>query len=106
MPCLDEAETVAACVAEALHALESAGLDGEVVVPVAVRGYGAALAGGFAAARGRYVVMGDADLSYDFGSVPDFVRALETGADLVMGSRFLGGIEKGAMPPLHRWLGN
>src|ERR1700690_2597509 len=127
MPCLDEAETVAACVAEALHALESAGLDGEVVVadngstdgsrelpaqagarvvPVAVRGYGAALAGGFAAARGRYVVMGDADLSYDFGSVPDFVKALDTGADLVMGSRFLGGIEKGAMPPLHRWLGN
>ena len=127
MPCLNESETVAGCVAEALDALESAGLDGEVVVadngstdgsrelaeragarvvPVAARGYGAALAGGFAAARGRYVVMGDADLSYDFGAVPDFVKALDAGADLVMGSRFRGVIESGAMPPLHRWLGN
>src|ERR1019366_4721296 len=98
MPCLNEAETVARCVVEALAALESAGLDGEVVVAdngstdgsrelagragarvvsVAARGYGAALAGGFAAARGRYVVMGDADLSYDFGAVPDFVKALD-----------------------------
>jgi hypothetical protein len=127
MPCLNESETVALCVAEALQALESAGLDGEVVVAdngstdgsrdlaeragarvvlVEVRGYGAALAGGFAAARGRYVVMGDADLSYDFGEVPGFVKALDAGADLVMGSRFRGEIEKGAMPPLHRWLGN
>ncbi|MGA7993208.1 MAG: glycosyltransferase family 2 protein, partial [Thermoanaerobaculia bacterium] len=79
---------------------------GARVVPVATRGYGAALAGGFAAARGTYVVMGDADLSYDFAAVPDFVKALEAGADLVMGSRFSGHIEKGAMPPLHRWLGN
>ena len=127
MPCLNEAETVARCVAEAFAALAKAGLDGEVVVadngstdgsqalaeaagarvvPVGGRGYGAALAGGFAVARGTYVVMGDADLSYDFGSVPDFVNALYTGADLVMGSRFKGGIEEGAMPPLHRWLGN
>jgi hypothetical protein len=127
MPCLNEAETVAGCVAEALAALTRAGIDGEVlvadngstdgsrelaaragarVVTVATRGYGAALAGGFAAARGRYVVMGDADLSYDFGAVPDFVKALDAGADLVMGSRFQGVIEKGAMPPLHRWLGN
>ena len=127
MPCLNEAETVARCVAEARAGLERAGLDGEVVVAdngstdgsqalaesagarvVAVpeRGYGSALAGGFAAARGRYVVMGDADLSYDFGAVPDFVKALDAGADLVMGSRFKGVIEKGAMPPLHRWLGN
>ncbi|MDL2719141.1 MAG: glycosyltransferase, partial [Acidobacteriota bacterium] len=94
MPCLNEAETVARCVAEALAALAKAGLDGEVVVadngstdgsqtlaeaagarviPVPGRGYGAALAGGFAAARGTTIVMGDADLSYDFGAVPDFV---------------------------------
>lgn len=127
MPCLNEARTVARCVAEARGALERAGLEGEVlvadngstdgsqalaqaagarVVPVPARGYGAALAGGFAAARGTYVVMGDADLSYDFGAVPDFVAALEAGADLVMGSRFAGRIEEGAMPPLHRWLGN
>jgi hypothetical protein len=127
MPCLNEAETVARCVAEARTALAAAGLDGEVlvadngstdgsrelaesagarVVAVLERGYGAALAGGFAAARGRYVVMGDADLSYDFGAVPEFVKALDAGADLVMGSRFLGVIEEGAMPPLHRWLGN
>ena len=79
---------------------------GARVVLVDARGYGAALAGGFAAARGRYVVMGDADLSYDFGAVPDFVKALDAGADLVMGSRFRGAIERGAMPPLHRWLGN
>ncbi len=127
MPCLNEAETVGRCVAEALDALAKAGLAGEVVVAdngssdgsqalaqaagarvVAVpnRGYGAALAGGIAAARGAYVVMGDADLSYDFGAVPDFVKALDAGADLVMGSRFRGRIEEGAMPPLHRWLGN
>ncbi len=127
MPCLNEAETVARCVAEALEALANAGLDGEVVVAdngstdgsrelaeragarvvlVDARGYGAALAGGFAAARGRYVVMGDADHSYDFGAVPDFVKALDAGADLVMGSRFRGAIERGAMPPLHQWLGN
>ena len=127
MPCLNEAETVGRCVAEAVAALRAAGLPGEVlvadngstdgspalaeaagarVVAVPGRGYGAALAGGFAAARGTYVVMGDADLSYDFGAVPEFVKALEAGADLVMGSRFAGRIEDGAMPPLHRWLGN
>jgi Glycosyl transferase family 2 len=127
MPCLNEAETVARCVAEARAALAKARLDGEVlvadngstdgsrelaegagarVIAVSERGYGAALASGIAAARGRYVVMGDADLSYDFGAVPHFVEALDAGADLVMGSRFKGVIEKGAMPPLHRWLGN
>jgi glycosyltransferase involved in cell wall biosynthesis len=127
MPCLNEAETVAACVKEALDAIARAGLAGEVivadngstdasrevaagagakVVPVPERGYGAALLGGIAAARGRYVVMGDADFSYDFGVIPHFVRALEAGADLVMGSRFKGAILPGAMPPLHRWVGN
>ena len=127
MPCLNEAETVGRCVAEARAALLAAGLAGEVlvadngstdgsqglaeaagarVVTVSARGYGAALAGGIAGARGTYVVMGDADLSYDFGAVPEFVKALEEGADLVMGSRFAGRIEEGAMPPLHRWLGN
>jgi hypothetical protein len=111
IPCLNEAETVAACVKEALAVLDRARLAGEVivadngstdgsrelaaaagsrVVAVPERGYGAALLGGIAVSRGRYVVMGDADMSYDFGSIPDFVRALEAGADLVMGSRFKG----------------
>jgi glycosyltransferase involved in cell wall biosynthesis len=127
MPCLDEAETVARCVRTARSALEAAGIPGEVlvadngstdgsreiaaqagarVVPVADRGYGSALRGGFAAARGTYVVMGDADDSYDFAEVPAFVRKLEEGHDLVMGSRIRGRIEPGAMPFLHRWLGN
>jgi glycosyltransferase involved in cell wall biosynthesis len=127
MPCLNEAETLERCVRRALEALAAAGLAGEVivadngstdgsqeiatragarVVPVAERGYGAALLGGIAAAKGRHVVMGDADDSYDFGEVPAFVARLEEGNDLVMGSRFRGRIEPGAMPPLHRWLGN
>ena len=127
MPCLNEAETLERCVRRALEALAVAGLPGEVivadngstdgsqeiaaragarVVPVPERGYGAALLGGIAAARGRHVVMGDADDSYDFGEVPAFVARLEEGHDLVMGSRFRGRIEPGAMPFLHRWLGN
>lgn len=127
LPCLNEAETVALCVKAALAALERSGLTGEVlvadngstdgsqelaraagarVVLVPQRGYGAALLGGIAAARGRTIVMGDADMSYDFGAVPEFVKAMDAGAELVMGSRFRGGIEPGAMPPLHRWLGN
>jgi glycosyltransferase involved in cell wall biosynthesis len=127
MPCLDEAATVARCVERALGAIARLGISGEVivadngssdgsrelaaaagarVVPVAERGYGAALLGGIEAARGRYVIMGDADLSYDFGAIEPFVRELEGGADLVMGNRFRGGIQPGAMPWLHRYVGN
>ena len=127
MPCLDEAETLERCVRRAVEAIAAAGIAGEIivadngstdgsqeiarragarVVDVPERGYGAALLGGIATARGRHVVMGDADDSYDFGEVPAFVAKLEEGYDLVMGSRFRGRIEPGAMPFLHRWLGN
>ena len=127
MPCLNEAATVGGCVAKARGFLERAGIEGEVliadngssdgsrelaegagarVVKVAERGYGAALAGGIAAARGRYVIMGDADDSYDFGQLEGFVAKLREGYPLVMGNRFRGGIRKGAMPLLHRYLGN
>ena len=127
MPCLDEAETVGRCVAKARGFLERSGIDGEVlvadngssdrsaeiarqagarVVEVAQRGYGRALAAGIASARGRYVVMGDADDSYDFGRLEAFVEKLREGYPLVMGNRFRGGIRPGAMPALHRYLGN
>ena len=76
------------------------------VVPVAARGYGAALAGGIEAARGRFVIMADADGSYDFSSLEAFLAQLRAGSQLVMGNRFAGGIATGAMPPLHRYLGN
>lgn len=127
MPCLNEAETIEACVRAALLGIERVGLSGEVVVadngstdgsqalattagarviPVATRGYGAALAGGIAAARGRWVIMGDADSSYDFSNIQLFVAQLTAGHDLVIGDRFAGGIMPGAMPVLHRYLGN
>jgi glycosyltransferase involved in cell wall biosynthesis len=127
MPCLNEAATVGTCVAKARQFLDRAGIAGEVlvadngsddgspaaaeragarVVQVAERGYGAALAGGIAAARGRYVIMGDADDSYDFARLDGFVDKLREGYPLVMGNRFRGGIRKGAMPLLHRYLGN
>jgi hypothetical protein len=127
MPCLDEAETVAVCVQKARAFLERAGVSGEVlvadngstdgsqqlargagarVVDVATRGYGAALIAGIDAARGTYVIMGDADNSYDFSDLYGFLLELRGGADLVMGNRFEGRIEPGAMPRLHKYLGN
>ncbi len=127
MPCLNEARTVEACVKSALGFLRAAGINGEVLVAnngstdnssllaatagarvlqVPFRGYGAALIAGIEAARGRYVIMGDADSSYDFSRLDGYVQRLRSGADLVMGNRFQGGIEAGAMPFLHRYLGN
>jgi hypothetical protein len=127
MPCLNEAETLETCIRKARAYLDGAGVNGEVLIadngstdgsqdiaekagarvtPIPQRGYGAALIGGIKAARGRFVIMGDADDSYDFSALDPFVVELRSGADLVMGNRFKGGIAKGAMPPLHRYLGN
>jgi hypothetical protein len=127
IPCLNEAQTLGTCVRKALTFLAEERVAGEVlvvdngstdgspaiasalgarVVRAERRGYGAAIAAGIAAARGRYVIMGDADDSYDLGNLAAFLDALHAGADLVMGNRFRGGIEKGAMPRLHRYLGN
>jgi len=130
MPCLNEADTLAVCIEKALRALRDANINGEVViadngstdgsqeiaarcgarvVPVSARGYGNALMGGIAAARGRYVIMGDADDSYDFLEAPKFVEKLREGFDLVQGCRLPWGggtVLPGAMPFLHRWLGN
>jgi glycosyltransferase involved in cell wall biosynthesis len=130
MPCLNEADTVATCVRKARQALDTHAICGEVivadngstdasrtlaenegarVVPVAERGYGSALMGGIAAARGRYVIMGDADDSYDFGEIPRFVDKLRQGQDLVQGCRLPRGggrVLPGAMPWSHRWIGN
>ena len=127
MPCLNEAETLAACIAKAQGYLARAGVAGEIVVadngstdgsqaiaerlgarvvPVADRGYGNALHAGISAARGRYVILGDSDDSYDFSELGGFLERLRAGDALVMGNRFRGGIRPGAMPPLHRYLGN
>jgi glycosyltransferase involved in cell wall biosynthesis len=127
MPCLNESRTLGSCVKKARDTIERLGIDGEVivadngstdgsqsiaeelgarVVPIAARGYGSALRGGIAAARGKFVVMGDSDESYDFAQLGDFVRKLREGDDLVMGNRFRGGIRPDAMPFLHRFLGN
>jgi len=127
MPCLNEAETLATCIQAAQRALQKLGVRGEVVVAdngstdgslviarelgarvvdVPRRGYGNALIGGIEAAQGEFVVMGDADASYDFGAIGPMIERLRTGDDLVVGNRFLGGIERGAMPWSHRWVGN
>jgi hypothetical protein len=127
LPCLNEAETLAVCIKKALTSIDELGIRGEVVVAdngstdgsqqiaadcgarvvdVAEKGYGAALMGGIRAASGTYVIMADADDSYDLSGLEPFYSALQDGADLVVGNRFKGGIEKGAMPALHRYLGN
>jgi glycosyltransferase involved in cell wall biosynthesis len=127
MPCLDEARTLPSCIRKAQAFLACAGLEGEIlvadngssddsreiaqllgarVIAVAARGYGNALRAGIEMASGKYVIMGDADDSYDFLNLDGFVRKLEEGYDLVVGNRFAGGIMPGAMPTLHRYVGN
>ena len=127
MPCLNEATTLAICIAKAKRSIKTLGIEAEVlvadngssdgsqeiaitcgarVIPVTERGYGAALRAGIAAAFGRYVIMADADDSYAFDAIGPFYRQLQAGYQLVMGNRFRGGIAPGAMPPLHRYLGN
>ena len=130
MPCLNESDTLAVCIEKAQRALRESGVAGEVIVAdngstdgsveiaerlgarvvhVPAKGYGSALMGGIAAARGRYVLMGDADDSYDFGDLPHFVSRLRAGAELVQGCRLPSGggrVMPGAMPFLHRWWGN
>jgi len=127
MPCLNEERTVGICVRKAQAALAALGRPGEVivadngstdrsveiaraagarVVSQPVKGYGAALQAGIEASRGRIVVLGDADDSYDWGAIEPFVRKVEEGWDLVLGNRFKGGILPGAMPWLHRYVGN
>ncbi|MGD0884873.1 MAG: glycosyltransferase family 2 protein [Thermodesulfovibrionales bacterium] len=127
MPCLNEAETLATCIEKARAFLADHTISGEIIVAdngssdgsqsiaqahharivhAPVRGYGAALLAGIEAAKGRYVIMGDADDSYDFGNLASFIDKLREGYDLVMGNRFKGGIQANAMPALHRYLGN
>lgn len=127
MPCLNEAASIGTCIRKASAFLERSGIDGEVlvadngssdgsqkiaaalgarVIPVAQKGYGAALLGGLDAAGGRYVIVGDADDSYDFSRLEPFIEKLRSGVDLVIGNRFEGGIAPGAMPVLHKYVGN
>jgi glycosyltransferase involved in cell wall biosynthesis len=127
MPCLNEAETLAACIEKAHLAIKRGALAAEIivadngstdgsqviakelgarVVTVDRKGYGSALIGGINAARGRFVIMGDADDSYDFTAIAPMLEKLRAGSDLVVGNRFAGGIEPGAMPWSHRWVGN
>jgi glycosyltransferase involved in cell wall biosynthesis len=127
MPCLNEAETLKTCVEKAQLYLKEHNVVGEVVIAdngstdgsqeiatqmgarvvhIKEKGYGSALRGGIAASRGQYVIMGDADDSYDFTNLTPFLNKLREGYDLVMGNRFKGGIKPGAMPPLHKYLGN
>ena len=127
MPCLNEAETLAICIKKAQQSLDELKVAGEVVIAdngstdgspeiatalgarvihVAEKGYGSALLGGIKAARGKYIIMGDADDSYDFTNLGPFLEKLRDGYELVMGNRFKGGIAPHAMPPLHKYLGN
>lgn len=127
MPCLNEAETLEICIKKAQKALEDLRVNGEIIIAdngstdgspkiaaslgarvihVAEKGYGSALQGGIKAARGKYIIMGDADDSYDFTNLGPFLEKLRDGYDLVMGNRFKGGIAPNAMPPLHKYLGN
>lgn len=127
MPCLNEAETLEVCIRKAQGFLARSGVSGEVLISdngstdgsqeiaarlgarvsaASRRGYGAALINGIESARGRFIIMADADDSYDFENLEPFVERLRAGADLVMGNRFAGGIAPGAMPPLHKYLGN
>jgi hypothetical protein len=127
MPCLNEAETVATCVRKARSFLTRSGIEGEVlvadngssdgspqlareagarVVQISKKGYGNALIGGMREANGRYVIMADADDSYDFSQLDAFIDGLRAGNTMVIGHRFRGGIQRGAMPLLHRYLGN
>ena len=127
MPCLDEVETLATCVAMARQAIEKGGYSAEIivadngssdgsqlvarelgvrVVDVHKKGYGSALIAGIDAANGRFVVMGDADASYDFAAIAPLIAKLRDGYDLVVGNRFIGGIQPGAMPWSHQWFGN
>ena len=127
MPCLNEAETLEVCIEKAQQSLREHNIKGEIIIAdngstdgsqdiarrmgarlinVEAKGYGSALMGGITAARGRYVLMGDADDSYDFINLQPFVEKLREGHDLVMGNRFKGGIKPNAMPPLHKYLGN
>jgi hypothetical protein len=127
IPCLNEERTLALCIEKAFQSFARRGIKGEVVVGdngstddsvriaealgahvvhQPVRGYGAAISAAAAAARGKYLIMGDADDSYDWSQIDEFIDALEGGAELVMGNRFAGGIESGAMPALHRYVGN
>lgn len=127
MPCLNEAETLAICVTKAVNSLRELGVHGEVVISdngstdgsqeiaiangarvvnAPIRGYGGALMAGIESARGTYVIMADADDSYDLSNLNPFIEKLRAGNDVVMGNRFTGGISPGAMPPLHKYLGN
>lgn len=130
MPCLNEVETLLGCIEEAKEAIKKSGISGEIIIAdngsndgsqkiateagarvinVDKKGYGSALLGGISAATGKYILMGDADGSYDFGELPNFLDELRKGNDLVMGCRLPKGggtIEQGAMPWKHRWIGN
>ncbi len=127
MPCLNESETLSICITKAQWYIQQQHLAAEIiiadngstdgsqaiatgfgvkVIEVSDRGYGSALRAGIAAAKGQYIIMGDADNSYDFTQLSPFIDQLRAGYDLVMGNRFRGGIQPGAMPPLHRYLGN